>query len=109
MEGGDIMSDQVLSLNNIGGGNLNKEFVEAYKKNVPNLKHGEKCSVTIKVEFSRIKDTSQMFHNKWDMKVATPSIKRASMCKLQDGQFMTEAPVEDTLEVLPFNKDQSAA
>lgn len=98
---------QSLNLSSLSGGQLNKEFEAAYKDIVDSLNHGEKATITIKVELSRIPDTQTMFNVKHDIKVANPPIKKSSICKIENGELLTEDAVKENL--LPFMAEAKEA
>lgn len=75
-----------LTLQNLCGGDLAKQFEAICPEILSRCRSGEKCSMTIKVDFERVADTTTMVRTSYNLKTATPGFGKASLCQL-DAEF----------------------
>ena len=73
-----------LSLTTICGGNLEREFQRVYPEAVAKLKEGEKATITITLEFKRVKDTKTMVGTSYKLATKTPPQANTSICQIVD-------------------------
>ena len=90
-----------LSLSTLCGGELEKRFQDLYPNILSALKDGEKATVGITLEFSRIKDMSTMVNVGYKIKQTMPAQGRASICQVTaDNKLKTDKPVPQPEQIV---------
>jgi len=76
--------NEPLSLTNICEGKLEEEFQKVYPALLSQLKHGDKASLAIKLDFSRVADTETMIKMEYSVKPTFPARKKSSIGQITD-------------------------
>lgn len=99
------MEEVNLSLSNICGGELEKQFQSLVPALLLNLKYKQTASINIKIDFKRIEDTATMISTAYSCSPKFPAVKKSSLCKQTgDNRLTTEPPVEKPKLVNMFDK-----
>lgn len=99
-----------LSLSNVCGGKLDMEFQEKYQAAMATLKEGQKATITINLELSRVKGTSTMVNVGYKLTPKFPAVGDNSVCQIDgDGKLLTEKPVKDQIKVVSMFENKGAA
>ena len=90
-----------LSLSTLCGGELEKRFQDLYPNILSALKDGEKATVGITLEFSRIKDMSTMINVGYKIAPRFPQQGRNSICQVTgDNKLKTDKPVPEPDQIV---------
>ena len=86
------MPDQVkLSLATLCVGQLEEQFQKLYPAVIASLGDGEKGSLSITIEFSKLPDTSTIVGTSFKVKPNYPSKGKAAICQIDsDGRLSTD-------------------
>lgn len=96
--------DTPLSLSSICGGELESHFQRLYPALLGQCREGEKASVTISIEFERVKDTATMVKTKFKLSPKFPATSKASLCQFDnDFKIKTEPAPEKPKVVTLFS------
>lgn len=100
------MSEVKVSLSSVCGGDLEERFQELIPSIIASLREKQKGSVSIKIEFARIPDTTSMVSTTFTIVPRFPSNKKASICQInpEDYSLKTEAPIAKPKLVNMFDK-----
>lgn len=100
------MSEVPVSLITICGGALEEQFQGLIPALLSQLKHGQKASISINVDFKRVADTSTMVNTSYRLTPKFPSISKASVCQITgENKLKTDAPTEKPKVVNLFNEN----
>lgn len=87
----DFDMNEPLSLTNICGGDLEADFQKLYRKLVAQLEDGEKASLSINIDLSRVPDTMSMYNVGYKVTPKYPAKGRNSMVRVnKDNILCTE-------------------
>lgn len=101
------MAEVQVSLTTICGGALEEQFQSLIQAIIPQIKHGQKGSIAINIDFKRVENTSTMVTTSYKMTPKFPAISKASICQVTgDNRLKTEAPVERPKVVNLFNSGE---
>lgn len=82
-----------LTLQNFCGGSLAQQFENLYPDILARCSSGEKASMTIAIEFERVKDTATMVRTAFKIRTKTPGFGKASLCQMDaDFNLKTDPP-----------------
>lgn len=101
--------DTPLTLSTICGGSLEQHFQRLYPALLGQCKEGDKASVSITVEFERVKDTTTMVKTKFKLSPKFPATSKASLCQFDnDFRVRTEPAPERPKVVTLFSEGGNA-
>jgi len=93
-----------LTLQNLCEGSLDQQFQAMYPELISRCASGEKASMTVIIEFERVKDTATMVRAAYKLKTKTPGFGKASLCVMDaDFGLKTEKPAEVSQPVSLFS------
>lgn len=82
-----------LTLSTACGGKLEEEFQNLYPAILSQLKHGDKATVSITLDFKRVPDTTTMVNLGYKVTPKFPAKSKASVCQLTgDNMLRTDEP-----------------
>ena len=82
-----------LTLSTACEGKLEEEFQNLYPAILSQLRHGDKATVNITLEFKRVPDTTTMINLGYKVTPRFPAKSKASVCQLTgDNRLQTEKP-----------------
>ncbi|SMC64133.1 hypothetical protein [Sporomusa malonica] len=98
------MSEVNLSLSTLGGGAMEEQFQQLIPALLSQLKHGQKASISIGIDFKRVDNTDTMITTSYRLTPKFPAISKASICQVTgDNRLKTDAPIEKPKLVNLFN------
>lgn len=100
--------EEVLSLENLCQGELKQEFQALMPLVVGCLQEGERGSITIKVDFQKMKDTTTMLNVNYSIKPTYPAKKRASICQIGENFRVKTNKVPERPDNLTLFKKEGA-
>lgn len=93
-----------VSLSTICAGALEEQFQQIMQALIPQIKHGQKGSVSISIDFKRVENTTTMVTTAYKITPKFPAMSKASICQVTgDNRLKTEAAVERPKVVNLFN------
>jgi hypothetical protein len=84
-----------LTLQNLCGGELDLQFQAMYPELIARCAAGESASMTVTIEFERVKDTATMVTASYKMKTRTPAFGRSSLCVMDANFGLSTEPIEE--------------
>ena len=93
-----------LTLENLCGGTLSQQFEALYPDMIAHCKSGEKCSMSITINFERVPDTATMVRTDYTLKTKTPGFSKASLCVMDADFGLKTEEAEKMPEVVPLFK-----
>jgi hypothetical protein len=96
-----------LSLATLCQGELEAKFQNMYPTLLSQCREGGKASVSITIEFEKIKDTSIMVKTKFKLTPKFPATSKASICQFDDDfQVKTEPSIKRSTVVNLFEGEK---
>lgn len=84
-----------VSLSTICAGALEEQFQSIMQALIPQIKHGQKGSVSINIDFKRVENTTTMVTTAYKITPKFPAMSKASICQVTgDNRLKTEAPAD---------------
>lgn len=100
------MSEVVVNLATVCGGELNERFRDLVPSVVSRLLQGQTGSIAIKIDFKRVPDTTMMLTTTYNITPKYPSLKKQSFAKIADDYTLTtEEPKAKPKVVSMFEGD----
>ncbi|MEI6286197.1 MAG: hypothetical protein WCP79_06810 [Bacillota bacterium] len=82
---------ELLTLSTIGGGELDERFRALIPAIMAQLKHDQKASISISIDFRRIQDLATMVSTTFRITPKYPALKKVSLCQVTgDNNLKTE-------------------